>query len=242
MVCGLLAEGEPVEASYAYACDKQPVLRQFLRLPAGLPAHDTLTRVVRPLDPAQLEACRTRRGSARVAPWRVRQLSVDGKPACSWCLAQVPRAEQRREALARPQVWELVDVAGSVVSLDALGSQPARVARLRERAAAYGLALSQRELFAQVQARLAPWRAQAPAPEQRQQGHGRGEHRRLGLSRACPLVDAAAPWVGLLTARPRADYALAARARHPGHVLPSLVAAPRLGAGTGGLRARALGP
>lgn len=66
------------------------------------------------------------------------------------CLAQMPVAEERSEAVAMPQVLELVDVAGSVVSLDALGTQPALAARLREREADYVLTLkrNQRELFA----------------------------------------------------------------------------------------------
>ena len=50
------------------------------------------------------------------------------------CLAQVPVVEKRSEAVAMPQVLDLVDVAGSVVSLDAL-AQPALAARLLAREA-----------------------------------------------------------------------------------------------------------
>ncbi|OGX91015.1 hypothetical protein BEN49_21410 [Hymenobacter coccineus] len=117
------------------------------------------------------------------------------------CLTQVPVAEKRSEAVAMPQVLELVDVVGNVVSLDALGTQPALAARLLEREANYVLVLkqNQRELFAQVQARFAPLLVQAPAQEHREKGHGRGEQRRLWLSRYFPLVDAAGAWPGLRT-------------------------------------------
>lgn len=223
VLCGLLADCETFEDIYDYACDKEHILRQFLSLPAGIPSHDTLNRVFRHLDPTQLEACLTRWGRAIVAQLVGRQLIVDGKQlrgttvagqrqasvqlVSVWaaeqrlCLAQVPVAAKRSEAVAMPQVLELVDVAGSVVSLDALGTQPALAARLREREADYVLALkqNQRELFTQVQAHFAPLLAQAPAHEQREKGHGRGEHRRLWLSRAFPLVDAAAPWADLHT-------------------------------------------
>lgn len=223
VLCGLLADCDTFEDIYDYACDKEPVLREFLALPAGIPSHDTLNRVFRHLDPQQLEACLSRWGTAIVAQLARRQLIVDGKqlrgttPAgrrqapvqlvSVWaaeqrlCLAHTPVAEKRSEAAAMPQVLELVDVAGSVVSLDALGTQPALAARLLARKADYVLALkqNQRELFAQVQAHFASLLAQPPAYEQREKGHGRGEQRCLWLSRTFPLVEAADAWRGLHT-------------------------------------------
>lgn len=223
VLCGLLADCDTFEDIYDYACDKEAALRQFLSLSAGIPSHDTLNRVFRRLDPTQLEACLTRWGAAIVARLAGRQLVVDGKQlrgttlaghrqasvqlVSVWaaeqrlCLAQLPVAEKRSEAVVMPQVLELVDVAGSVVSLDALGTQPALAARLLERKANYVLALkrNQRELFTQVQTHFAPLLAQPPAHQQRQKGHGRGEQRRLWLSRHFPLVDAAHAWPGLTT-------------------------------------------
>ncbi len=223
VLCGLLADCETFEDIYDYACDKEQVLREFLSLPAGIPSHDTLNRVFRRLDPQELEACLARWGTAIVARLAGRQLVVDGKQlrgttvagrrqasvqlVSVWaaearlCLAHVPVAAKRSEAVAMPQVLELVDVAGSVVSLDALGTQPALAARLLERKADYVLALKQNqpELFAQVQAHFAPLLRQAPAHTQRDKGHGRSEQRCLWLSRAFPLVDAADAWLGLRT-------------------------------------------
>lgn len=223
VLCGLLADCDTFEDIYDYACDKQAVLREFLSLPGGIPSHDTLNRVFRRLDPQQLEACLARWGTAIVGRLAGRQLIVDGKQlrgttvagrrqasvqlVSVWaaeqrlCLGQVPVTEKRSEAGAMPQVLELVDVAGSVVSLDALGTRPALAARLLERKAAYVLALkqNQRELFAQVQAHFAPLLAQAPAHRQRDKGHGRGEERHLWLSRTFPLVEAAEAWPGLQT-------------------------------------------
>lgn len=223
VLCGLLADCETFEDIYDYACDKEAVLREFLSLPAGIPSHDTLNRVFRRLDPSQLEASLARWSTAIVAHLAGRQLIVDGKQlrgttvagrrqasvqlVSVWaaeqrlCLAQSCVAEKRSEATAMPQVLERVDVAGSVVSLDALGTQPMLAARLLEREADYVLALkqNQQELFAQVQAHFAPLLAQAPAHQQRDKDHGRGEERRLWCSRSFPLVDAADAWPGLQT-------------------------------------------
>ena len=50
-----------------------------------------------------------------------------------------------------------------------------------------------------MQAHFAPLLAQLPAHTQRDKGHGRGEQRRLWLSRTFLLVDAAHAWAGLRT-------------------------------------------
>ena len=64
VLCGLLADCETFEETYDYACGTEAVLRQFMALPAGIPSHDTLNRVFRRLNPAELERC--------LAAWRQR--------------------------------------------------------------------------------------------------------------------------------------------------------------------------
>ena len=70
---------------------------------------------------------------------------------------------------------------------------------LIERRADYVLALkqNQRALFERVQAHLAPLRQQEPAFVSREQDHGRGEERRVWVSRDLHLVEEAAEWTGL---------------------------------------------
>jgi len=41
----------------AFGRSKEALLRQFLRLPGGIPSHDTFSRVFRLLDPAVFEKC-----------------------------------------------------------------------------------------------------------------------------------------------------------------------------------------
>jgi hypothetical protein len=75
-------------ASGAEACvdmalfgrSKEALLRRFLRLPGGIPSHDTFSRVFRLLDPAAFEACFARYVAALAG--RIEGVvAVDGKTA-----------------------------------------------------------------------------------------------------------------------------------------------------------------
>ena len=223
VLCGLLADCETFEEIYDYACDKEATLREFMDLPAGLPSHDTLNRVFRYLDPTELERCLTQWGQAIVELLVGRHLVIDGKQlrgttprgqrqapvqlVSVWaadqrlCLAQTAVEAKRNEVVAIPQVLDLVEVSGSVVSIDALGCQRAIAAKLVEKGADYVLALKQNqgELHAQVAAHFAPLLGQQAAHAQRDKGHGRGELRQLWVSAQWGLVDAGADWPGLQT-------------------------------------------
>ncbi|RZK62430.1 MAG: ISAs1 family transposase [Hymenobacter sp.] len=61
------------------------------------------------------------------------------------CLAQTAVEAKRTEVVAIPQVLDLVQVKGSVVTLDALGCQRAVAARLVEKEADYVLAFKQNQ-------------------------------------------------------------------------------------------------
>ena len=117
------------------------------------------------------------------------------------CLAQTAVETKRNGLVAIPQVLDLVDVAGSVVTLDAMGCQRAVAAKLVERGADYVLALKQNqsELHRQVAAHFAPLLFQPAAHQQRNKGHGRGELRRVWVSQHWPLVDAGVNWPSLHT-------------------------------------------
>lgn len=221
VLCGLLADCETFEEIYDYACDKQAVLAQFLSLPAGIPSPYTLQRVFAHLNPVELEASLTRWGQDIVQLLAGQQLVIDGKQVRGtclpgqrqasvqlvsvWaaeqrlCLAQTQVAAKRNELVALPQVLDLVAVAGSVVSIDALGCQRAIAATLLERGAAYVLALkqNQRALAEQVRAHFTPLLLQEPGFGSREKDHGRGQERRVWVSRHLDLVEEAADWAGL---------------------------------------------
>jgi hypothetical protein len=64
--------------SSAETCVDMALLRRFLRLPGGIPSHDTFSRVFRLLDPAAFEVCFARHVAALAE--RVQGVvAVDGK-------------------------------------------------------------------------------------------------------------------------------------------------------------------
>jgi len=55
--CTMLRGGEDCTDMALFGRAKEPFLRQFLRLPHGIPSHDTFSRVFRLLDPVKFHAC-----------------------------------------------------------------------------------------------------------------------------------------------------------------------------------------
>ncbi len=141
VLCGYLSDGEGFEEVYDYAVDKEEVLREFLALPFGIPSHDRLNRVFRLLDPTQLEGILTNWGKQIVGLLAQKQLIVDGKqlrgtikagtkqasvPLVSiWaenqrvCLAQSQVGEKSNEIKAILELLEPMDIAGSIITIDA---------------------------------------------------------------------------------------------------------------------------
>ena len=55
-LCSVICGGENAMDMAAFAKAKEPLLRGFLRLPNGVPSHDTFSRLFRLLDPAPFGA------------------------------------------------------------------------------------------------------------------------------------------------------------------------------------------
>ena len=100
VLCGLLADCETFEDIYDYVCDKEPTLREFMDLPAGIPSHDTLNRVFRRLVSTELERCQCQWGQQIVALLAGRHLIIDGKQ-----LRGTTPAGQRQAPVQLVSVW-----------------------------------------------------------------------------------------------------------------------------------------
>src|SRR5947209_8746919 len=152
-----------------WAALKEEFLRQVLDLPNGVPRKDVFRRLLMVLKPAAFQACfarwlRSLRAEA-VAETGVEQpvLAVDGKTArrshdrnhglgalhavSVWAseyglsLGQVACAEESNEITAIPESLRLVDIAGAIVTIDAMGTQRAIAEQIIEGEADYILAL-----------------------------------------------------------------------------------------------------
>ena len=141
---------------------KEPLLRQFLKLPGGIPSHDTFSRVFRRLDPRGFEACFGRYLAALSE--RVQGVvAVDGKTArrsfdrqqgraplhliSAWAcetrlvLGQLRVDGKSNEIPAVPELLALLALPGCIVTADAMHAQKATAQAILEGGGDYVLAL-----------------------------------------------------------------------------------------------------
>jgi len=137
--------------------------RTFLRLPNGIPSHDTFGRVFAKLDPTAFEACFQRWIETLAEKSNGRLIAVDGKTlrhsfdhasekaaihmVSAWSEAnhlvfgQVATEEKSNEITAIPKLLELLDIKDAVVSIDAMGCQKAIAEKIIDQRGDYLLAL-----------------------------------------------------------------------------------------------------
>ena len=141
---------------------KEPLLRRFLRLPGGIPSHDTFSRIFRLLDPDAFEACFARYLGALSE--RVEGVvAIDGKTArrsfdrqnhrpplhliSAWACEQRLVLGQRRvddganEIVALPELLALLALDGCIVTADAMHCQKDTAQAILARGGDYVLAL-----------------------------------------------------------------------------------------------------
>ena len=190
-----------------YGQDHQAWLQTFLQLPNGIPSHDTFRYVFTRLDPAAFQRCFGSWIAALSAATGLAHIAIDGKAlrgsldrthgqpplhlVSAWAsanhvtLGQVAVADKSNEITAIPRLLEIVDVAGAVVTIDAMGCQKEIAAKVRDEGADYVLAVkdNQPRLLADIQEAVAAHLDQPEGADPACQletvdaGHGRKEVR-----------------------------------------------------------------
>lgn len=186
---------------------KEPVLREFLRLEHGVPSHDTFSRIFRLLDPPVFEEAfrRFMAGFAAAlgeSPATAGQpvIAIDGKSlrgavdaasrstplhlVTAWAADQrlvlsQRRAPNRSEVTAAREIIALLDLAGAVVTADALHCNRQTAAAIRARGGDYALLIkgNRGTLLSDAQDLLAAADPQHGATTT-ETSHGRREERR----------------------------------------------------------------
>ena len=135
----------------------------FLDLGNGIPSHDTFGRVFARLDPERFQACFLSWVQAIKTVLPAQQIAIDGKTArrshdraagkaaiqtvSAWAsethlvLAQHHVKEHSNEQTALPLLLEQLELAGCIVSIDAMGCLPKIAKQIKERDGEYVLAL-----------------------------------------------------------------------------------------------------
>jgi predicted transposase YbfD/YdcC len=202
-----------------YGEDKQEWLKTFLSLPSGIPSHDTFNRVFAALDPAEMEKGFATWVSsiARLTAGEV--VAIDGKSlrgtretgkkklvhmVSAWAegnglvLAQRKVDEKSNEITAIPKLLDALELAGAVVTIDAMGCQREIATRIIEKKADYVLAVKDNQglLAEQVRDSFLLLNADAVA-EEVDCGHGRVEQRRCSVIADLSMIEKSSEWASL---------------------------------------------
>ena len=222
-LCALLCGAESFEDMELFGDTKQEWLRTFLELPHGIPSHDTFKRLFAALDPQRfLEAFMRWTQSLRTA-LAGEVVAIDGKAlrraldagespkviVSAWAagnglvLGQRKVDEKSNEITAVPELLRTLELAGCIVTLDAMGCQRRIAREITEADADYVLSLkgNQGTAHAEIQSYLdAAIAAGDPAlvhSEEVEKGHGRIETRRCWQSADIGWFADRGQWEGL---------------------------------------------
>ncbi len=160
-ICTLLCGGEGFNDMQDFAEAKQDWFKTFLELPGGIPSHDTFNRVFSALNPTGFLECFLRWTQSLRNVVEKEIVAMDGKAlrralnkgqalpyiVSAWAvdnglvLGQMKVAEKSNEITVVPKLLRVLELAGCVVTLDAMGCQKKIAKEIIEADADYVLAL-----------------------------------------------------------------------------------------------------
>lgn len=226
-ICGVIGGADSWVEIEEFGKAKEEWFRSFLGLPHGIPSHDTFGRVFARLKPEEFQQCFIRwvQSVTQAMPGEI--VAIDGKQlrrsfdraskkgaihmVSAWAntqrlvLGQHKVAEKSNEITAIPALLQVLELAGCIVTIDAMGCQKEIAAQIVEKKADYILALkgNQGSLHEEVRmyfetARHFNFKQIAHSYHQEVEGdHGRIETRRCWVVEALNWLTMKTDWKGL---------------------------------------------
>jgi len=231
-ICGMLSGADTWVGVETFGKTKEEWLKQFLELKNGIPAHDTFGDVFRMLDADEFQRCFMEWVRAVFTITQGQVIALDGKTlrgsrdqtagqkavhlVNAWASANGIVLGQRQvdgktnEITALPEMLDLLNVAGCIVTIDAMGCQKKIAQKIRDEEADYVLRVKDNQ--ANLHQDLADWFAYADQVDFQEmqaayhktvnKGHGRLEIRECWTvtdARALAHIRHAANWADLQT-------------------------------------------
>lgn len=144
-ICASICGSEGWEDIEEYGHTKYDWLKSFLELPHGIPSHDTIRRLFIRLDPKEFQRCFMEWVKAASGAISGQVVAIDGKTlrrshdrgagkkaihmVSAWAfemnlvLGQVKTDEKSNEIAAIPELIDLLNLKGCIVTIDAMGCQ-----------------------------------------------------------------------------------------------------------------------
>ncbi len=162
-ICAVMCGADDWVAVVDYAKQKEDWLRSFLKLPHGIPSHDTFGRFFSALDPQEFENCFLRFAEILRQHTNGAVVAFDGKTirgsfdeatgkkaihvVSAWCtssgisLGQLTVDSKTNEITVVPELIKKLALEGCIVTGDAMNAQKAIVAAVIEKKGDYVIAL-----------------------------------------------------------------------------------------------------
>jgi predicted transposase YbfD/YdcC len=166
-ICAVICGADDWPAVEEFGKDKKAWFEQFLELPHGIPCHDTFRRVFAALDAEEFQSCFITWIKAVYEITQGQVVAMDGKMlrrshdktigkgaidmVSAWAsknslvLGQIKVDEKSNEITAIPQLLDMLDITGCIVTIDAMGCQKKISEKIIDRDADYVLALKENQ-------------------------------------------------------------------------------------------------
>ena len=228
-ICAVISGANDWQQIATFAQQRHDWLQRFFKLPEGIPCHDTFERVFDCIDPRAFAKAFNRWMQALAEVVGLRQIAIDGKTlrrsgsptrdlgplhlVSAWAtenslaLGQVAVDGKSNEITAIPELLDLLELRGAIVTIDAMGCQKAIAQKIIDRGGDYVLTVKQNQehLLADIQQSFVDAAEKDFAGmkhdtyETRERGHGREEYRCYTVLHDTEGLRHRDDWAGLTT-------------------------------------------
>lgn len=225
ILLGTIADCDDFTEIQDYGNDKIVFLQTELgfKFLNGIPCEDTLDRVMRHLDPLEIESSMRSCAGEILTNLSEKHICLGGKEhrgtisegskhalirtVSAWIVdekfsfGQSQIESKTNEKTAIPALLDILDITGSIITIDAIGCQVNIVEKIVNKNADYLIALKQNQgkLFEQVRDWMLLRKEQIAHYENINKEHGRGEQRKTYICQDLSFLDECQKWKGLNT-------------------------------------------
>jgi len=163
VICAVIAGADSVIGIYKWAEQYEDWLKKFLELPYGIPSHDTISRILSIMNPREFEQAFVNWTNAVFQKTKGDIIPIDGKivrgsydsnagipainvvgaysTANNVLLGHVKTETKSNEITAIPELLNLLDIKGYIITIDAIGCQTKIAADIIDKKGDYVLAV-----------------------------------------------------------------------------------------------------